>query len=191
MFDFKSFTENLGATLNSLTPKITLAFAAAAWIVFYIHTHGIMALPSSVVVCALVVGVLCTCLGVGGLLACAWSAGLGLRKRIASNFYQYHDKKRIEAELEFLTSEEREILAHLLAKKQRMIEVLPDGEKAATLIAKGFLVYPSRRPLAVHRDVLVEVPVHVWHVLIKHQSSFPYDAPERQAHPWRTHWMAR
>jgi hypothetical protein len=189
MFDFSSL--NLGAALKALTPRVTVPFAGAAWILLYVHTKNLMALPPAVVVTALVIGVLCSCLALSSLVAALWGLTAGARRRVVQMFLRYRDKKRIETELGFLTPKEREIISYLLAKNQKMFEVLPDGEEAATLIAKGFVVYSVRRPLALHRDVAVEIPAHVWAVLVKHREKFPYEVRGSVAHPWRTPWMAR
>src|SRR5712692_8716469 len=186
MFDFKSFTENLAATFKALTPKITIPFAAAAWILLYIHFRSWMILPPVVVVSALVVGVLFSCLAVVGLLTSLWNWTRGLRKLFAWMFLQRVEKIRIEGELEFLIPQEREIIAYLLAKNQKMFEVLPDGEQAATLIAKGFVTYQPRGHLALRRDIAVEVPNHVWEVLAGRRAEFPYHARDPEKQPWRT-----
>jgi len=191
MFDFKSFTENLGTTLKALTPRITVPFAATGGILLYIHARDLMFLPAGVVVSALVVAVLCTCLALASLLARIWNATAGLRQHLAETFHHYRDRKRIQTELEYLIPKEREIIAYLLAKQQRLFEVLPDGEQAATLIAKGFVVPTTRKPPAVLRDITVEVPAHVWEVLVMNRSKFPYEVTNPEAHPWRTNWMAR
>src|SRR6266849_261717 len=127
MLDFKSLTENLGATLNALTPRITVPFAATAWILLYVHTRGWFSFPPAIVVVALIVAVLCTCLALTSLVASLWAATRSLRDDCSRMVFRYRDKKRIEAELEFLTPNERGILGYLLAKKQKMFEVLPDG----------------------------------------------------------------
>ena len=191
MFDFKSFTENLGITLNALTPRITVPFAVAAWILLYIHTRGLMPLPAGLVVSTLIVAVLCTCLALTSLLAHLWNTTKCLRQHLAEMFHHHRDKKRIQRKLDYLIPKEREIIAYLLAKQQRVLEVLPDGEQAASLIAKGFVVWTARKPPAIHRDITVEVPAHVWDVLVKNRAKFPYEAPKPETHPWRTHWMAR
>jgi hypothetical protein len=150
-----------------------------------------MFLPAGVVVSALIVTVLCTCLALTSLVARIWNASGGLRQHLAEMFHQYRDKKRIQRELDYLIPKERKIIAYLLAKQQRVFEVLRDGEQAATLIAKGFVVPTTRKPPAVLRDITVEVPPHIWDVLIKNRAKFPYEAPDSEAHPWRTHWMNR
>lgn len=125
------------------------------------------------------------------LFASFWNATKALRQHLVEKFLQHRDKKRLEKELEFMTPKEREIIAYLLAKKQKVFEVLPDGEQASTLIAKGFVVRTARKPPALHRDITVEIPAHVWDVLSKHQDSFPYQPSKSEAHAWRTSWMAR
>ena len=184
MFDFKSFTENLGATLKALTPRITVPFAVTGWLLLYIHTAGWMVLPQPVVVSALVVGLLCTWLATASATGAAYH-------RLVPVLLRRGERRRIEAELEFLTPKERKILAYLLAKRQRMFQVQPDGEEASTLIAKGFVAHLARHAPVVHRDISVEVPAHVWEVLVKHREEFPYDESADRGHPWRTHWMAR
>jgi hypothetical protein len=189
MFDFSSF--NLGGALKALTPRITIGFACAAAILLYLHETNRVTVSTAVFVSALVVFLLCGCLAVTSLVAAAWSATKGLREGVARSFSTRREKRRIESELSFLAPGERTILSHLLANNQRVFEVLPDGEEAATLITKGLVVYPKRRPLAFHRDIVVEIPPHVWEVLVRHKNEFPHQNQESVADPWRTHWMAR
>lgn len=179
-----NFTENLGTILKALTPRVAFSFAVAAWILLYVHVRGLTPLPAGVIASAWIVAVLCTCLALTSFVIFLWS-------RIASLRQRYRDKKRIQTELGSLTPKEREIIAYLLAKQQRVFEVLPDGEEARTLIAKRFVVRTARTPPTVHRDITVEVPPHVWDVLIKNRSRFPCQTPDPKTHPWRTHWMAR
>jgi hypothetical protein len=191
-FYFKLFMESLGTTLNALKPRIAFSFAVAAWILLYVNARGLAFLPTVVVVSAVIVAILCTCLTLTNLLAYIWSITTGLRKHFAEMFHHYRDKKRIQMELDYLTLKERKIIAYLLAKEQRLFEVLPDGEEAKTLIAKGIVVWTVRKPPAIHRDITVEVPAHVWDVLVKNRAKFPYEAPQKpEANPWRTHWAAR
>jgi hypothetical protein len=194
MLDFKSFTENLATLLNALTPKITIPFAVAAWVLLYIHGRALMRLPSSVVVAALITAVLCSCLAVTGSIAGFWKATAHARQLLLRQWFEHREKKRIERDMEFLNPKEREIIAYLLAHKLRVFEVLPDGEQAATLIAKGYVVWTSRKPPALHRDITVEIPLYIWEVLSKHQSNFPYHPlakSENRPNPWRTPWIAR
>lgn len=183
MLDF-ILKENLGTILKALTPRVTVPFAAAAWILLYIHMRGLTPLPAGVIAQAWIVAILCTCLALTSFVTSLWS-------RIAGLWQHYRDKRRTQTELKFLTPKEREIIAYLLAKQQRVFEVLPDGEEARSLMAKGFVVRTARRPPTVHRDITVEVPPHVWEVLIRNRSRFPCQTPDPETRPWRTHWMAR
>ena len=184
MLDFKSFTENLGATLRALTPRGTVPLAVTGWVLLTVNAVA-MPLPGTVTVAALVVAVLCT-----SFVATSAVAALS-QYYVLPKYRRYRDQQRIEGELAFLTEREREILGHLLAHNQRAFEVLPDGEEAATLIAKGFVRLPARHAPAIHRDITVEVPPHVWEVLARHRTEFPQNQSADRGHPWRTPWMAR
>ena len=46
------------------------------------------------------------------------------------------------------------------------------------------MVYSRRRPLTIHRDVVVEIPAHIWDVLILHRGEFPYKNRDSVGHPW-------
>jgi hypothetical protein len=188
---FKSVTDNLGAALNALTPKITIPFAATGWLLIYVNSTGKISLTPPEVMVALVVAILCTGLATVGMVAGLWTAAQPFRVSVARRLWLRREQQRVEAELEFLQPKERLILACLLAKNQKTIEVQPDGEEAATLIAKGFLVLPPRRPLAIHRDICLEIPPHAWNVLTAHRDQFPFNEAVDPPNPWRTHWMAR
>lgn len=185
MLDLKSLISvSIEKALNALTPKLSVPLAASGWTLYYIHTRHIMLLPSTVVVSALVVAVLCSFHALTSLVVRLWL--------IAQGLWQYHrERKRITGELDYLTGKEREILSYLLEKKQKTFEVLPDGEEAKTLIAKGLVVLTARRPPAIHRDITVEVPTHVWKLLLSRHEMFPYTPPKTEKVPWRTPWMAR
>lgn len=189
----KIITPLVNALLN---PRITAAFAATAGILLYLNSRRLLpvALEPGFLLAAVIVCILCGCLTGINIASSLWASSKGSRNALLGVIEGYWDKRRIEREIPFLTSKERGILAYLLAKNQNMFEVLPDGEQAITLISKGFVVHPARRPMALYRDIAVEIPNHVWEVLVKHRSEFPYEAPkpgETEMHPWRTHWMAR
>lgn len=192
MLDLKSVSDSLGTILRALTPKITVAAAITAWVLFFIHLGGWMALPQLVVVSALVIGIFSTCLVFTSFVAWLWKAVRPVREAVVTAAVVRAEKVRIKQELAFLTPDERHILAYLLSKNQKMFEVQPDGEKAATLMAKGFLVVAKGPPL-IHRDIIVKVPEHVWDVLIERKSDFQYGQPAdgKETHPWRIPWMAR
>jgi len=189
----KFITPLINALLN---PRITAAFAATAGILLYLNFRQLLpiALEPGFIFAALVICILCTCLTVINVASSFWTASQGAREASYRLIERYREKRRFEREMAFLTPQERNIFAYLLAKKQKMFEVQPDGEQAMTLLSKGFVVHSVHRPLAVHRDITVEVPEHLWKVLIKHQNDFSYEPPKRgetEVHPWRTHWMAR
>jgi hypothetical protein len=179
-----------------LNARITAAFAATAAIVLYLNSRHLLpiALEPGPLLGVLVVGILCGCLACINIMAWVWKVTESARGGLVRLIQRHREKKRIEREIPFLTPNERVIIAYLLAKKQKMFEVLPDGEEAITLISKGFVVHPARRPMALHRDIAVEVPDHVWEVLTKYQDEFRYEPPKDgkvEVQPWRTYWMAR
>ncbi len=102
------------------------------------------------------------------------------------------EDRQIEEELGELTEQDREILAYLLHHNQRMFECALDGGNARMLITRG-IVRNALRPGQVFdpENVPMEVPRHIWSVLKKHQSMFPYEPSEDEGHPWRVHWMLR
>jgi hypothetical protein len=179
-----------------LHPRITAAVAITAGVVLYLNVRHLLpvALEPGVLLVVLVVGILCGCVACVNIASSLWRGSKGLRHAFTRRIERHRDKKRIEGQIPLLSPKERRIIGYLLAKQQKMFEVLPDGEEAATLIAKGFVVHAPRQAMAIHRDIPVEVPDHVWEVLLKHQSEFSFEAPkagEMEVHPWRTHWMAR
>lgn len=192
MLDLKSVSDNVATMVRALTPKVTVAAAITAWLVFFIHVRGWMALPQAIIVSALVVGIFSTCLVFTSSVAWLWKAARPVREAIVRGAFLRAEKIRIERELAFLTPDERHILAYLLAKKQKMFEVQPDGEKAAMLISKGFLVVAKGPPL-IQRDIIVKVPEHVWDVLVDHSDEFHYGATTdgKEIKPWRIPWMSR
>jgi hypothetical protein len=102
------------------------------------------------------------------------------------------EEHRIEEEIGELAEQDREILAYLLHHNQRMFECALDGGNARMLISRG-LVRNALRPGQVFdpENVPMEVPRHVWNILKKHKSKFPYRPSEDGGHPWRVHWMLR
>lgn len=181
---------DIAAIIRSLTAEVTFSFAMAAWIILLVHTQGWFLFPSIVTTTALIIGIICSCF----VITNSWAATKRLRDYLFHQFHLWQDKKRIEKEIPFLTPHEKNILGYLLTYNQKMIEVLPDGEDAATLMAKGFLVLPNRCPLEIHRDIQVVVPDHIWKILVNHKENFSYRPVMNhgvETDPWRTHWMAR
>jgi hypothetical protein len=101
----------------------------------------------------------------------------------------------VAANIPYMTAKEREIVAYLLAHKQKMFTSTPDGGHANTLISKGIVVN-ARRPdqVCTYHEIPFVIPEQVWSVLVDHRDEFPYVEPqsgESVPHPWRVHWMAR
>jgi hypothetical protein len=188
----------LAPVINALlNPRITAAISITAGILLYLNSRRFLpvTLQPAHVLGLIVAGVLCGCLFCINLASSVWTATGGARRGLMRLIERHRDKKRVEREMPFLTPKERAIIAYLLAKNQKMFEVLPDGEEAATLISKGFVAHPARHPIALHRDIVVEIPNHVWEVLVEHRSKFPYEEPKvgepSKSHPWRTSWLVR
>jgi hypothetical protein len=142
--DFKSFTENFGATLTKLSCVEGDHSFRCDWLVAPLRQrHRLDATSASVGIAALGVAILCTS-SPSGVSLPDWTVTEPLRVDGTRAFRFRWERRRIESELQYLQAKERQIIGYLLAKKQKMIEVQPDGEDAATLIAKGFLVQPRQ-----------------------------------------------
>lgn len=109
-----------------------------------------------------------------------------------SSYSEPDEDQEIEKELDELTEQDREILGYLLHHNQRMFECAVDGGNARMLISRG-IVQSALRPGQVFdsENVPMEIPKHVWNVLKKHRSMFPYSPSDDGAYPWRVHWMLR
>src|SRR5712692_2093933 len=112
MLDIKSVSDNVATILRVLTPKLTIAFAIAAWLLLLISARGWMPLPQGIVVSALVVGIFSTCLVFTSLIAWLWKAVRPVREAIVRAAYVRSDKIRVEGEIGFLTADERHIIAY-------------------------------------------------------------------------------
>jgi hypothetical protein len=102
----------------------------------------------------------------------------------------HREKVGLERFIPYMTPKEHEIIAYLLAKKQKTFLASADGDHAATLLSRGIVII-----LAQHRQQLdpenvpMTIPDHLWDVLMQHRSEFPYTPPdsddEAERHPWR------
>jgi hypothetical protein len=117
------------------------------------------------------------------------------RKWLAEWIFVKQQRKDVREYIPFMTKQEKEILAYLLAKHQKIITADQDGGYAATLISHGIL----RRALQPYQvstatNVPFTVPDHVWDELTQQREAFPYTPPNRrdgvEPHPWRVPWMA-
>ena len=104
-----------------------------------------------------------------------------------------HEQQDVEDYIPYMTEEEREIIAYLLAHNQKMFTNTLDCGHANTLLSRGIVVMAVRRGQVItEHEVPFAIPEHIWKVLKKHEREFPYTPPqggESPAHPWRRHWM--
>jgi Super-infection exclusion protein B len=87
-----------------------------------------------------------------------------------------------------MTEQEKQIVAYLLAKHQKMFRADRNGGYAATLLSRGIIRVAAQQGQYVDiRDVPMEVPDYAWKVLLQHKDQFPYDGrnEDREPHPWR------
>ena len=80
--DIKSATDNLAAILRTLTPRVPVAFAITAWLLLLINGRRWVTLPQTVIVSALVVGILSTSLVFTSLAAWLWKGTRAVREAI-------------------------------------------------------------------------------------------------------------
>jgi hypothetical protein len=99
----------------------------------------------------------------------------------------------IEEELVTLNKHERDIIAYLLDRNERLFTCAVDGGHAVTLISRKLLRWAVSPGQHLHlEDVPVEIPKPIWKVLQKHKDKFPCSRELREGpRPWRVHWMAR
>lgn len=176
--------------------KVTAGIALACLVLWFLNARHLLpiAMHATWLLGIVVIGIVCGSITVTSMLAPIWKATEGLRGSVTSEVKRHQEKKEIEKELPFLSPEERNILAYFLTNNLKVFEATPDGEKAATLIAKGFVVSSLKRPPGFHRDVIFEIPAHVWSVLDKRRNEFTYRPIMNgnvEVQPWRIPWMAR
>jgi hypothetical protein len=174
--------------------KVTAGIALACALLWFLNAKRLLPITMEAkwVFAVIAVGLVCACITVTSLVSSLWKATEGLRGSVTTGISRHNEKKKFEKELSFLTPEERNILAYLLTKNTKVFPATPDGEYAASLIAKGFVVLSSKRPPVIQRDVTFEIPAHVWSVLDKHRNEFAYKPKSgHEVQPWRIPWMAR
>lgn len=147
---------------------------------------------------AAIVGLVC------GLLAIASMASAALRffplqTWLLHAINRYQTKRAVRDYIPHMTDKEKQIVAYLLAKNQKMFTAESDGGYAAPLLSRGIVVVAARPGQHVTMsDVPMAIPDHIWEVLAECKDQFPYK-PERsrergaefETHPWRVPWMAR
>jgi hypothetical protein len=107
------------------------------------------------------------------------------------------EKKAVSDYIPHMTPKEKEIIGYLLANNQKTLEADQDGGYANTLISRRIIVlYGQKGQMFRGTHTPMIVPDHVWEVLVKHKSDFPYATPKLtpgavEPPPWRIPWMAR
>jgi hypothetical protein len=135
---------------------------------------------------------LCVCLAIGSAATVA-NEFFRPRERLARWLQRKSEQRAVREYIPHMTEKEREIIAYLLAKNQKMFQTTIDGGYAATLLARG-IVRTAGQQYVDQRRVPFAIPDHLWDVLVEHQADFPYTPPaqgEAESHPWAIHWMAR
>lgn len=99
-------------------------------------------------------------------------------------------KRRVRDYIPHMNKQERDTIAYLLAKNEKMFKADSDGGYASTLLSRG-IIRVAAKP-GQHIDLLdtpMEVPDYVWDVLVKHKDQFPYTPQLGQGDverkPWR------
>ena len=101
-------------------------------------------------------------------------------------------EEAIREELMELNAKEREIIAYLLHRRERMFTADLDGGHATTLISRGIVRRALRQGQAFDSsDVPMEIPRPVWNVIKTMKKQFPYSGDEDEPHPWRVGFYDR
>jgi hypothetical protein len=175
----------------------TWALATAAGLLLYGNSKKLLpvTLEPWQLQAATAVFVICGCLWLASVGASLVKAAQAPRAKIGQLWVISRAKRQIAKAIPELLPREREIIAYLLAKNQSLFTNTVDCGHACTLVSKRIVdraLVPGQ--VAHPSDVPFEVPPHVWEILMKHKSEFPYKTPkagETEIHPWRVHWMAR
>lgn len=179
--------------IKAFSPPVTTPVALGCAVLLAMNNWDIYKLPEGSAPYFVIASVLCAARSLTGLFSWLWESSKSLRSDVYKYYRVKREKDRIAKLIPFLDQREICILSFLLAGNMNMIEVRPDGEEAATLIARGFLVASSRRPPAFHRDFQFVIPDYVWEVLNENSEIFEFKEEYERlgVPPWRTPWMAR
>lgn len=174
----------------------TAAIAVASGLLVYGNAEQLLPirLEPWMIQAAVVALVVSSCLSLAGILSTAVKSPQGPRAKLGNWFAQRRAKREVTAYIPHMTAKERQIIAYLLAKNQKMFTNTMDGGYANTLISRGIVVRALRPGQAfTDFDVPFEVPTFAWCVFVKYRADFPYTPPtsEGEPHPWRVHWMVR
>jgi hypothetical protein len=141
---------------------------------------------------AALVFLVCGCLALASMGAAALRF-FPIQVWIAHWIKMYRSKRGFRKYIPHMLPKEREIIAYLLAKNQKMFTAEADGGHARTLLSRGIvIVVAQHNQLLDPLDVPMTIPDHLWDVLQKHKQEFPYTPAkddEAEGHPWRVHWQ--
>jgi hypothetical protein len=118
--------------------------------------------------------------------------GLNVRSDTTTAATDKIDTDEIKEELNELTAKEKEIIAYLLHKNNRLFTADLDGGHAATLISRGIVRNALRPGQAFSpEDVPMEIPRQIWTLLKSMAPQFPYEGDEDDPYPWRVGFYER
>jgi hypothetical protein len=100
---------------------------------------------------------------------------------------QHRAKRDTEKYIPHMSAKEKEIIAYLLAAKEKSFTAAADGGHAVTLISRGIIVrhmIPGQQALA--DDVPFSIPDNIWAVLEENKNKFPISRVNfSDPYPWR------
>jgi len=179
--------------LRTAGPKTTAVAVACGLFLLVAHSGWIDPLDAWVVQLVTFVLLLTGALAVASMASAANSF---FRPRLGRWATIRRENRAVRDYIKHMTENEREIIAYLLAKNQKMFTCDVDGGHASTLLSRGIvrIAAKSGQQVVDMMDVPMAIPDHIWDVLEEHRAEFPYTPPRRgevETHPWRVHWMAR
>jgi hypothetical protein len=107
------------------------------------HTGWLPPLEPWVVLLAAAVFLVCACLAIATTLSAALKE-FPVRSWVSRRLTVHRKIREIENYIPHMTPKEKEIIAYLLAKTQKLFTVASDGGYATTLISKGIVVVAVR-----------------------------------------------
>jgi hypothetical protein len=170
----------------------TSAVAGACGI-FLLLAHWLILPPLDpwMIQLAAIVGLICGLLALASFISAIFRF-LPVQRWIVHGVNRHRAKRAVQDYIPHMTAQEKQIIAYLLAKNQKMFTAESDGGYAATLLSRGIVVVAVRPNQHVDMSAVpMAIPDHVWDVLVRHKDQFPYSPQKSQGHPWRVPWMAR
>ena len=102
------------------------------------------------------------------------------------------EKEGLRRYIEFMSPDEKKVLAYLLAKNQKTFTAATDGGYAATLLGRGIVRIAAQPGQHIDpENVPMTVPDHMWDVLRENREAFPFKPDRDGGHPWRVPWQLR